>query len=170
MSTELIIPGGPTKRAIIDLAFDDCGSSNHIFERTPEEYGQALRKLNAMMLEWPYDQLGYIQPDYADGDTQDGTGIDRKHTQAVATGLALRIAPGIGKTLSPEYRAAATRAHAILCATVHVPQNAAFPSGTPRGSGRRWQQHYNYPFINEDGPTADPELDPGNLAGIVTGG
>lgn len=169
MTINIPITTGPSKRSLIELAFDDCGMAGYVFERTPEEYTQGLRKLNAMMAEWPFNLTGYYQPDLADGDGQDESGIDPKYTQAVATCLAYRMAPGFGKTLSSELMAAKARSLAYLTSEVSTIANMAFPSGTLRGSGNNWRQ-YESPFINEGGPQPDPNVDPGNLAGIVQGG
>jgi hypothetical protein len=53
---------GPPKRQLIELAFGEIGSAGYEFGRTPEEVTDALTRLNALMYQWPWNQLGYIQP------------------------------------------------------------------------------------------------------------
>jgi hypothetical protein len=96
---------GPPKRQLIELAFGEIGSAGYEFGRTPEEVTDALTRLNALMYEWPWNQLGYIQPDYGIGEPDDPSGIKFEAMNAVAAALAARIAPMMGATLSPEAKA-----------------------------------------------------------------
>jgi hypothetical protein len=93
-------PGGPTKGAIIDLMFGDLGINDYDADETVK----ALLRLNAMMREHPWSLLGYEQPDYGAGLTTDESGIVDDALLAVASNLAIVVAPTKGKTLSPEQR------------------------------------------------------------------
>jgi hypothetical protein len=95
---------GPPKRQLIELALGEIGSAGYEFGRTPEEVADALLRLNALMREWPYNQLGYQQPDYGLGDPNDASGIPFEAMNGVAAALALRIAPVMGATPSPNPR------------------------------------------------------------------
>lgn len=167
---QILIESGIPKSTLIDMAFDDCGIAGYSFEKTAEEYTSALRKLNAMMWEWPFDQLGYIQPPTGDGNPSDVSGVENRWTQVLSTMLAERIAPGIGKALSPEQRSARKRSYAQLCSYVSVLPRVKFPPQTVRGSGYDpYRAPGYYPYIYEGGigPEPDPAFDPGNLAAIV---
>lgn len=147
-------PGGKPKRDIIEMAFEDCGTAGFEFERTPEEVGSALRKLNAMMLEWPWDQLGYAQPDYGSGLPEDESGIPGYSLSAVASYLALRIAPTMGKTLSNEQRTALARSLGMIQSKVAAIPQTPFAPNTPRGMGATWSgRAFFSPFINEEAVT-----------------
>lgn len=136
MSIVLSLPTGRPKRDIIEVAFDDCGLAGYEFDRTPEEQTMALRKLNALMLEWPWNRLGYVQPTYGVGQAEEPSGLDDKHVNTVAQYLALRIAPGIGVTLAPEQRATLARSFATLQAEVATVPDVEIPIGFPRGKWR----------------------------------
>lgn len=141
MSIVLSIPSGRPKRDIIELAFDDCGLAGYEFDRTPEEQMMALRKLNAMMMEHPWNQLGYRQPTYGVGQPEEPSGLPDDTINAVSQFLALRIAPGIGTTLSPEQRATNARSFALLQAQHAVVPDTETPVAFPRGAWR-WPRIY----------------------------
>jgi hypothetical protein len=126
---------GRPKREIIELAFDDCGMAGYEFDRTPEEQSMALRKLNAMMYEHPWDQLGYAQPGYGVGQAEGGSGLPDFAINAVAMYLALRIAPGMGVSLSQEQRAAMARSLTTLQSQIATIPCVHPPANTVRGSG-----------------------------------
>lgn len=128
---------GPPKRDLIEMAFEECGSAGYEFERTPEEVSSALRKLNAMMGEWPWNQLGYPLPTYGLGLPEELSGIGPENVQAVALHLAMRIAPNMGATLPPETRAAMTRSFNMLCSRYTTPPASYMASNTLRGMGHR---------------------------------
>ncbi len=138
MPTELPIPSGPTNREIIDRAYQVLGLSDSMFARTPEEYASAVLSLGAMMLEWPYDQLGYIYEDAAGIRVEEESGIDRKWLEAAAYGLADRIGPTVGKELSAAARKIGAQQHSRLCSGVATVPESDYAPGTPRGSGHRW--------------------------------
>lgn len=143
-----IIPlySGPPKRDIIELAFEDCGSTGYEFERTPDEVASALRKLNMLMAEWKSAgiDLCYNQPDYGAGLPEDLSGIPLDTVNAVAQYLAMRIAPQMGVALSGEQKATANASMLLLQARFARNPRMRFAPNTPRGSGHRyWPQ---YPF------------------------
>lgn len=137
MTTELPIPSGPTNKEIIDRAYQVLGLSDSMFGRTPEEYASAMLPLGGMMLEWPYDQLGFIFEDAAGLRVEEESGIARKYLDAVAYGLAERLAPTIGKALPAEARKPKNTTYSRLCADVRVATPAQYAAGTPRGAGGR---------------------------------
>lgn len=149
MPTIPIDPGGPPKRFIIELAFGEVGSAGYEFGRTPEEVNDALMRLNALMREWPFSLLSYAQPDYGVGSADEESGIADEYLNAIAGQLALRIAPTMGATLSPEAQANIARSLAVLRASVATIPTMPIAAQTPRGAGARSAFG---PFISE---TAD---------------
>lgn len=137
MTVTLSLPAGRPKRDIIELAFDDCGLAGYEFDRTADEQTMALRKLNALMLEWPWNTLGYSQPSYGVGQVEEPSGLPDDAINAVAQYLALRIVPGMGASLSPEQRATNARSLATLQAQYAVIPDSTLPGNVPLGSGRR---------------------------------
>lgn len=137
--TTIPLPTGPTKGMIIDLAYSDCASAGYMFGRTDGETAAAMRMLDAMMCEWPFDSIGYLNADNGVGRPEDESGIDKKYLQAVSTSLALRLAPEMGKTLSPEQVKARTRSYDRLCSIVAASEmpKQKYARNTPAGAGQR---------------------------------
>lgn len=172
MTTVLPIPSGPTNREIINRAYQAMGASARGFGLPAEEYADAVEVLSSMMLESPFDKLGYVQQDGGEGNrVEEESGINRKYLEPVALMLAERIAPTIGKQLAPHTLAAKRRAYSLLCAAVIEIPDAKYQDGTPKGSGHRWNNWQGGTFfpnrkIEEDEPIT-PEPDPfGNLPPI----
>jgi hypothetical protein len=135
--TTLPIPSGPTNREIIDRAYQVLGVSDAMFGRTDEEYASAIIPLSGMMFEYPYSALGYIYEDEAGLRVEEESGIPRANMEAVAYGLAERIAPTIGKSLSPEAVKAGARLFSALHALVATIESQDLADGTPAGAGNR---------------------------------
>src|SRR5690606_28140873 len=108
-----------------------------MFGRTPEEYGSAMLPLGGMLLEWPFDQLGFIVEDAAGLRVEEESGIPRKYLDAVAYSLAERLATTIGKTLPPVARKPKNTLYSRLCADVRKRVSAQYAEPTFRGAGHR---------------------------------
>lgn len=150
MTTVLPIPAGPTNREIIDRAYRAMSISDAMFGRTLEEYAVGVEILSSMMLESPFDQLGYVQFSGGEGNrVEEESGIDRKWLEAVGLMLAERLAPAIGKQLAPHSIRAMSRAYSQLCAAVVTIPAARYQDGTPRGAGARYRTSIGYgPFFD----------------------
>lgn len=137
--TEIYLPlTGKPKMYILDLAFDDVGLSSGEFERTADEYAQALRKLNALMMESPFNKLGYAQPVDGDGQPEELSNLPDDTIHAVAMRLALRLAPTFGKVFGLEYRQAAARSFETLTA-----QYSTIATQTvPLHKGAGWSRYH----------------------------
>jgi hypothetical protein len=105
------------------------------FDRTPEEVAAALRALDAMMGEWPFDQLGYVFSVYGAGNPEQPSGIEQWALNAVSLSLALKLAPGMGSAMSPDAKQALGRSMTLLTSKVSLVPSVAIPAGTVRGSG-----------------------------------
>ena len=139
----LPIPGGPTNREIIDEAWLGIGVSDNMFGRTAEEYASSAKRLRAMMGEWPFDQLGYINEDEPGLRLEEESGIAQKWLSAVASCLAERIAASIGKSLSPESRRVKMTNYPRLCSAVGNTTKVPYADATFAGAG---QQRRRYGF------------------------
>lgn len=161
MATVLPIPSGPTNREIIDRAYRSLGLKDSMFARTAEEYQEGVEVLASMMLESPFDQLGYVQFSGGEGNrVEEESGIDRKWLEAVALSLAERLAPMIGKTLSPHTLKAKVRAYSQLCASVVAVPEAVHRPGTPRGAGARYRTSLGYgPFFPDYSKDDEEEVE-----------
>jgi hypothetical protein len=133
--TELPIPSGPTNREIIERAYQILGLSDSMFGRTPEELASAMLPLGGLMAQWPYDLLGFIVEDVAGMRAEEESGISRAYLEPVAYGLAERLAPTIGKSMSREAMKAAAREYSRLCGAVATIAEANYADATFRGAG-----------------------------------
>lgn len=143
--TDIPIPSGPTNKELIDLAFLALGMTDAMFGRTDEEYASGVTVLRAMMGTWPFDQLGY---DFTTPRPSEASGIEQKWAQAASMGLAERIAPAVGKMLSPQVMAAKARSYSSLCAAVGNKSFVTYPNNTPAGAGQS-TEFSDSPFFNE---------------------
>lgn len=136
----------PTRGDIIEISFGDIGTAGYEFGRTPEEVTDALRRLLAMMAEYPFSTLGYIQPAYGEGSPNELSGIPSESLNVVALSLAERIAPMMGASLSTEAKKRLTTGMALLNASAATIPTMPIAANTPRGAGARWGFS---PFITE---------------------
>lgn len=142
MTTILPIPTGPTNREIIDRAYRALALKDSVFGRSAEEYAVGIEVLASMMYEPPFDTIGYVHWDSGEGNrVEERSGIAPRWLEAVGLMLAERLAPVIGKSLSPEMMAAKCRAYSQLCASVPIP-DSKYADGTPRGAGARHRYTY----------------------------
>jgi len=138
-------PATTTKRAVIEMAYEELALAGYAFDQTPDELFTALRRLDALMAMWEGPgvgiDLGYNAPAIiGGGDLDEASGIPDWALQPVVISLALRIMPTIGKTMSAETRAAlAAGMQALRNGGTRIPERA-LPVNTAWGSGnRRWR-------------------------------
>ena len=141
---------GYTKRQFVEGAFEEIGMANYVFDLQPEQLQSALRRLDAMMMEWNAQgiRLGYpIASSPKDSDLDTETGTPDSAWEAVITNLAVRIAPGYGKTVSPDTKMVAKNAINTLLSRATFPLEKQLPETMPIGQGNkpwRWDNPY-YP-------------------------
>lgn len=155
--------GGPLKREIVEMAFGNLAMAGYEFGRTPEEVADALSRLNGLMLEWPYDQLGYQQSLYGVGSGEEASGIDRKWIRAVAGALTLDLAGMMGAQLGKDAAASINTAILRLQSGVATVPLMPYSSGTVAGAGNRSGRTFLRSYSAEEAPTDDP----GDLAGLI---
>lgn len=137
---------GRPKRDLIEMAREFAGLAGYEFDATPEEIASHLRKLDVMMAAWPWSELGYDAATYGSGLPEDPTGIPDDAVEGVANNLALRIAPGLGASLSGEARAAlAVSTNYVTSKYGGAPPTMPIAYNTPRGAGHP----HRVPFISE---------------------
>lgn len=124
-----------TKLAIIQQALGDIGLGTYVFDPSPEQLQDALVRLDRLAAMW--DGIG-IRKGYSIGsDISAESGLPDTAIDPFATLLAVRLAPGYGKQVSPELRIAATQAKSALMVTNNVIPRMAFPGTMPIGVGNR---------------------------------
>jgi len=144
---------GWTKREIINQAFEEIGLAGYVFDLQPQQLEGALRRLDAMMATWNGKgiRLGYPLPSSpADSDLDQETGVPDNAIEAMVLNLAVRLAPGFGKTVSPDTKGNAKRAYNEIVANSAMPIEMQLGSQTiPSGAGNKGWRYYNNPFLRE---------------------
>ena len=146
---------GYTKRQFITGAFEEIGLADYVFDLQPEQLQSALRRLDSMMMEWNAQgiRLGYpIASSPQDSDLDTETNTPDSAWEAVITNLAIRIAPGYGKAVSPDTKVSAKGAYNILLQRATYPLEQQLPGTMPIGQGNKpWR--WDNPYVNRP---ADP--------------
>lgn len=145
-----------TKRALILQAYRELGFTSYDFDLEPEQLQDALASLDGMMSTWSMRglNLGYF-PNTADINADAGT--DPAADQAIALNLAMRLAPGKGKTPSRELKVDARSAYSALVKLATLPAKTRLNThAAPAGQGaNRW---YHDPFLEETEAETPPDL------------
>lgn len=154
-----------TKRQLVVAAFEEIGVANYEFDLQPEQIQGALRRLDALMAVWNTKgvRVGYALASTPDASSLDqDSGVSDDATQAIYTALALRIAPTIGKQVSPETKIDAHNAYLALIARVASGQlcEMQFPQTLPVGAGNKpWRYNEDYMPLPTDPLQAGPDSD-----------
>jgi P22 tail accessory factor len=143
---------GWTKRQFIEQAFEEIGLAAYVFDLTPEQLQSALRRLDAMMAGWNANgiRIGWPIPSDPENSELD---VDTKVTdvanEAVYLNLAIRLAPGFGKTISPDTKQDADAAYSNLLNQTAAPTpERQYPNTLPRGQGTKpWRTVNSSPFL-----------------------
>lgn len=139
---------GYSKRQFISAAFEEIGMADYVFDLQPEQLQSALTRLDAMLAEWNAKglRLGYSLPSSPqDSDLDEPTFTPDSAWEAIITNLAIRIAPGYGKTVSPDTKVTAKTAYNTLLQRAAFPLEQQLPETMPIGQGNkpwRWDNPY----------------------------
>lgn len=140
---------GYTKRQFVSSAFEEIGLAEYVFDLQPEQLEGALRRLDSMMAEWNAMgiRLAYSMPSSPqDSDLDSETNVPDSAWEAIITNLAIRIAPGYGKTVSPDTKVSAKGAFNVLLQRATFPLEQQLPSTMPTGQGNKpWR--WDNPFV-----------------------
>lgn len=153
---------GWTKRQFIEQAFEEIGLAAYVFDLTPEQLQSALRRLDAMMAGWNANgiRIGWpIATGADDGDLDTDAKAPDVANEAIYLNLALRLAPGFGKTVAAETKADADAAYSNLLNQTAAPTpERQYPNTLPRGQGTKpWRSRNSNPFL----PTPDRPIQAG---------
>lgn len=157
--SELPLYGNPSKRDLIERAYEEMGMAGYEFEISPEEDASALRKLQSMMAELEENEnisLGFYFVENGYGSVADPSGIPAGAVNAIATLLGFRLAPSQGKAMAGESKAALSRAMTLLRGKYTTIPSMMLGRQTIRGAGSRWGRGWYGPFFFT--PTPDDEV------------
>lgn len=143
-----------TKKQIIEQAFAEIGIASFTFDTTADERENSLRILDTMMAEWTTKGIVFAPTVYPATVNPGGGDIDAETNapnDAVAPmyyNLALRLAPGFGKTPSNQTMLDAKSGFSLLAQAITVPTIRMV--GMIRGAGAKTPIN---PFIREESTT-----------------
>jgi hypothetical protein len=131
---------GYSKRQFVEGAYEEIGIASYVFDLDPEALQSALRRLDAMMAEWNAKgiRLSYPIPGSpADSNLSDPSEVPDSAYEAIITNLAIRMAPQLGKSVSPDTKGVAKAAYNTLLSRACFPPEMQFPSTLPIGAGNK---------------------------------
>lgn len=147
---------GWTRRQYVNQAFEEVGYAEYAYDLETEQLQSAGRRLDSMMATWNGRtiRLGWPIPDSPqDSDLDEELNIPDIANEAIYLNLALRIAPIVGKVVSPETKTAAREAYKELLKRAAMPNEMQFPDTLPAGQGNKPWRWRDSPFIR---PPKDP--------------
>jgi hypothetical protein len=141
-----------TKRQLVTQAFESIGLAAYVFDLTADQLQSAVRQMDALIAGWGANgiRISYPLPTKPDdSDLDQDSGIPDWAVEAVYSNLAMRLAPGYGKTTPAEIKVLADTAYSNLVnqAALPIPERQ-LPQTMPRGSGTKPWRNFNNPFIN----------------------
>ena len=144
---------GWTKRQFVVAAFEEIGLADYVYDLSPEQLQSALRRLDAMMATWNAinARVGYPLPaDPQDSSLDEQTNIPDYCNETVFQNLAIRIAPGYGKQVSPDTKTAARAGYLnMVQQAIGAPPEMQMPGTMPKGAGNKPWRTNNQPFLNK---------------------
>lgn len=152
-----------TKREIVTNAFEEVGLASYAFDLQPEQLQAGLRRLDNMMATWNSQgiRIGYPLSDSPAGSSLDqDSNVTDEAIEAIVGNLAVRIAPILGKTVSPDTKATARKAYiALLSRRSTIPEMLNDASAIPSGAGNKYWRITGDPFLaqEERGLTVGPD-------------
>lgn len=145
-----------TKRQLITQAYEEIGLASYVFDLTPEQLESARRRMDMMAAGWNANGVRIAYPSSA---TADGSDLDQEcelpdfAIEAIVLGLAVRLAPSLGKSVSPETKQFADMAYSNMMNQTAIPTpERQLPITTPRGQGTKPWRNFNNPFVNVPAP------------------
>jgi hypothetical protein len=145
-------PSTATKAQVLDMVFEELGRAGYDFDRQPSEEVSALRKMDALLSQWQAQgcALNYNFPaTFGQSLPTDKMGVPDAALDTIAAWVAMRVAPGSGKSMSPESRKAMADGKAFLFAETSTIPEMTYPKTTAIGIGwKPWAIWY--PFSTEE--------------------
>lgn len=133
-------------------AFGEIGLASYVFDLTPEQEQDALRRLDSMMATWDGQgiSIGYPLPSSPDGsDLDQETNVPGAAQETIYQNLGIRIAPGYGKSVSPDTKTSAKLGYnALLTRALGAPAELQLPGSMPSGAGNKPWRAIDDPFLN----------------------
>lgn len=134
----------PTKRQIILDAYEEIGLGPSAYSPNGADIQSALRRLDALMAQYAGMSAAAGWP-YGGGADQE-TGLPFQYQRAVITGLAVDLAPAVGRSPSPQTLTAAAQGRNLMMRDGVKPLPKALDTlAIPAGQGHKNQYRNNLP-------------------------
>lgn len=152
-----------TKRELVQNAFEEVGLASYAFDLQPEQFQAGLRRLDNMMATWNSRglRIGYPLTDNPAGSSLDeDAGVTDEAIEAIVGNLAIRLAPMLGKTVSPDTKASARSAYmALLSRRSQILERLIDVNSVPAGQGTKYWRFNGDPFLQREdrGLTVGPD-------------
>ena len=152
-----------TKREVVQNAFEEVGLASYAFDLQPEQMQAGLRRLDNMMATWNSRglRIGYPLEDNPSLSSLDqDAGVTDEAIEAIVSNLAIRLAPLLGKTVSPDTKATARSAYmALLSRRSTIPERLIDVNAVPAGAGTKYWRVNGDPFLQQEdrGLTVGPD-------------
>lgn len=147
-----------TKRQFVEQAFEEIGYASYAFDLEPEQLQSALRKMDGMLAFWNSRgiRIGYPLPSSPqDSSLDDETGVPDAAIEAICSNLAVRLAPTVGKVISPDTKSVAREAYKELLRRAAFPPEQQFVGTLPAGAGTKYWQRREDPFVRQPSDPLD---------------
>lgn len=154
-----------TALQLIEDAFDDLEVKSSEIDLETDEIDLAIRRLNRMMTNWAQGglNLGYSKV----SDSSDVLTVPDWAEEAITAHLAIRLAPGFGKTINAALAAFALEAMDTMTRNLVQMGEISFPNTLPIGSGNYQGDNTRYFTDGTDGDLqTDSKSDITNDEGI----
>jgi len=141
-----------TKRQFIEEAFGEIGLAAYVYDLQPDQLESALRRLDSMMAMWNGKgiRIGYPLPSSPeDSDLDEETSVPDDANETIYSNLAIRIAPGFGKTVSSDTKITAKDGYRGLIQKSTKPIERQLPGTMPRGAGNKPWRNTNNEFLDD---------------------
>jgi len=142
---------GWTKRQFVEQAFEEIGLASYTFDLSPAQLESAMRRMDTMMATWNAKgiRLGYPIPSSPENsDLDQETNVPDSANEAIYLNLGIRLAPGYGKTVSPDTKVSARSAYEAILSKAAMPVEQQLPSTLPAGAGNKpWR--YDNPYLQD---------------------
>ena len=147
-----------TKRQFVRQAFSMIGYADYDYDLQPEQLQNALYILDSMLATWNAKMVPLAYPvtgSPEDSDLDDESNVPDRANEAIYLNLALKIAPSLGKTVSPDLKASAWYAYNnLLSWALSNPRVMSMPDTMPRGAGNKPWRFNSDEYLEQ---TADPD-------------
>lgn len=164
-----------TKRFLCEMAFNEIGLANYVFDIDPQEMTSMINRLDGMMATWEVAglRLGYkrtLNP--LDADPDQDSGLPDIANESVWTNLAVKAAPSYGKNTSMDTKINAKQSYDLLLGlAASNPPQVQLKGTLPIGAGAKRPNANGGPFVNhpQDILTSGPDslLDFGGPVPII---